>query len=294
MVSLESVPQLLASGLMVGLIYGLVALCFHVIFNTTGIMNFATGEFVVLGGLLFYTFNTQMGLGLGLAFVLMLIITTIAGAAFERIVIFPLQGMPHLVPVIATLGAIFAFRVAFGLIWGKSALFVGSFSGDQPIPLLGAMVLPQAFWILGVTVLVLGAVYVLFRFTMFGRGLQAVALNEEAAKIIGVNMSNVTLYVFILATVLSATAGGLIAPVTTAKYDLGVGFTLKGMAASILGGVSNPVASVAGGILIGLLEALVAGMVSSAYRDAVIFSVIIVMLALRPTGLFGRREIVRV
>lgn len=290
----ETIPQLLASGLMVGLIYGLVALCFHLVYNTTNILNFATGEFVVLGSLVLYTLNTALGLNLGIAFVLMVITVGIVGLLFERVVIFPLQGLPHLVPVIATLGATFVFRIIFMIGWGKDALFVKSFSGDAPIAFLGAMVLPQTLWILGATALVLAGVFALFRYTMFGRGLHAVSLNDEGAKIIGVNITRVTLYVFVLSALLSAVGGGLIAPITTAKYDLGIAFSLKGMAASILGGITSPVGSVAGGIIIGILEALIAGLLSSVFRDATIFSIVIVMLALRPTGIFGRRELVRV
>lgn len=294
MVSLDTIPQLLASGLMVGLIYGLVGLCFHLGYNTTKIVNFATGEFVVLGSLLLFTFNQSLGINLAVAFVLMLIAATAIGILFERVVIFPLHGQPHLVPVIATLGATFVFRIVFMIIWGTQALFVPSFSGDTPMTFMGAMIQPQALWIAISTLLILAAVWALFRFTMFGKALHAVSLNEQGVKIIGVNITMVTLYVFVLTAVLSAAAGGLMAPITSAKSDLGVAFSLKGMAASFLGGITNPAGAVIGGILIGILEALVAGILSSVFRDAAIFSVVIVILALRPAGLFGRPEMQRV
>src|SRR3990172_9524840 len=137
MVDPQTLAQLFVTGLMIGSIYGLIALCFHVIYNATNILNFTIGEFVVLGSFLLYTFHVPLGMSLPIAFILMVIAVGLAGAIFERVAIYPLQGLPIFIPIIVTIGASFLMQTVMMLAWGTRPLIIPPFSGDESINVMG-------------------------------------------------------------------------------------------------------------------------------------------------------------
>ena len=168
------------------------------------------------------------------------------------------------------------------------------FSGEQPIIVLGAKLAPQSLWILGCLILVAIGMWLFFRYTMLGKGIQAASSNKLAAEISGVDVPFVLVTCFALSAALGALAGLLTTPITLTQFDVGITLGMKGFCAAILGGLTSPFGSIVGGLILGLAEALSGGYLSSAYQDAVAFILIIAMLLLRPNGLFAKKIVERV
>lgn len=284
---LGTIPQLVATGLMIGSIYALVALCYYVVHAGTGVINFAQGDFVVIGLAFTWLFNVDLGLPVFVAIPLTMMATLAAVAVFERLAILPVAKRDPMVPLLVTLAGGIFIRSLVQLIWGVKPRLVPHYSGDEPILFLNAAILPQAIWIMVGSVIILGSVYVFFRHTLFGLSMLATASDRLGARVIGVNAGLVGLYVFGLSALISGATAALIAPVTNADPQLGLEFGIKGFAGAILGGIEKPHGAVAGGLMIGLLEALVSGLISSEYRNLVVFAVLMLTLVVRPQGLFG-------
>jgi branched-chain amino acid transport system permease protein len=196
--------------------------------------------------------------------------------------------------IIITIGASIFLRGLAQLIWDKKLHALPPFSGEQPIEVWGATILPQSLWVLAVTILIVVVLTWFFGRTLYGKAMLATAYNRLAAQLAGVSVRYVLLASFALSAALGAIAGILIAPITLTSWDIGVMLGLKGFAAAILGGFGSGIGAIAGGLVLGLVEALGAGFVSSAYKDVIAFVIIFVVLMLRPSGLFGARGTERV
>ena len=290
----DQLPQFLASGLTTGAIYALVALGFCIIHNATGIVNFAQGDFLSLGGLLMYSGLFGAGLPVPLAFVLAVAGAMLAGMLLERAAIRPAQGRQVVVLIFITVGASLFMRGVFKYFWGKEALALPPLTPDQPLQLLGATIIPQNLWVLGVTLAAILGLSLFFRRTLTGKAMRATAANVRAAALMGVETSRMAMYSFALAGGLGALAGIMITPITSLSYDVGVMIGLKGFAAAVLGGYGNFLGAVLGGLCLGLLESLGAGFISSAYKDVIAFVLLLLVLFARPDGLLGRGSSVRV
>ena len=286
---LATVPQLVATGLMLGAMYALLALCFYVVHAGTGIINFAQGDFVVIGLILIWLFFGDLKLPLYVAMPLAIIGTVAVVAAFERLAVARVDGHDPVIPLLVTLAGGILIRGLIQLIWGVRPRRVEHYSGDNPILIFNAAILPQAFWIVGGAIIILLLVYFFFKKTLFGLSLLAAASNREGARVIGVNAKLIGLYAFGLSAGISGATATLIAPITNADAQLGLDFALKGFAGAILGGIEKPHAVVVGGLMIGLLEALVGGLISSEYRNLIVFAALMLTLVLRPQGLLGGR-----
>jgi branched-chain amino acid transport system permease protein len=290
----EQLSQYVMSGLTTGAVYALVALGFCLIYNATHIVNFAQGDFLSLGGLLLYSLLHAAGLPLPLAFLLTVAGAALIGAALERLAIRPARSREITVLIFITVAASVLMRGVFKEIWGKQALAVPPFSPETPLRLLGATFTPQNLWVLGVTLMAIAALAWLFNRTLTGKAMRAVALNPRAAALMGIDVNRMVMLSFALAGGLGAVAGMLITPITTVSYQVGVLIGLKGFAAAVLGGYGSFAGAIAGGLLLGLLESLGAGVVSSAFKDVIAFVVLILVLFIRPQGLLGRGEAARV
>ncbi|MFH1059454.1 MAG: branched-chain amino acid ABC transporter permease [Pseudomonadota bacterium] len=290
----EQLSQYVMSGLTTGAVYALVALGFCLIYNATHIVNFAQGDFLSLGGLMLYSLLHTAGLPLPLAFLLTVAGAALIGAALERLAIRPAQSREITVLIFITVAASVLMRGVFKEIWGKQALAVPSFSPEVPLHLMGATVTPQNLWVLGVTLVAIAVLGWFFNRTLTGKAMRAVALNPRAAALMGIDVNRMVLLSFALAGALGGVAGMLITPITTASYHVGVIIGLKGFAAAVLGGYGSFVGAIAGGLCLGLLESLGAGVISSAFKDVIAFVVLILVLFLRPQGLMGRGEAARV
>ena len=168
------------------------------------------------------------------------------------------------------------------------------FTSDRPLRLFDAYVLPQSLWVVVTAALLVAAIAVFFRYTLVGKAALAVAANRLAASAVGISTDRILQLSFGLSALLGAVAGVVAAPITTTVYDIGLMLGMKGFVAATLGGLGSGLGAVAGGLIVGLLEALVAGYVSSAYKDAVPFVLIILILLFRPQGLFGQKSTERV
>ena len=279
--------QFIFAGLTSGAIYALVALGFGVVHNTMGIVNFTQVDFVSLGGMLLFSALFAAGLPMPAAFILAVVGVTFAGLVVEALGIRPARTESHLVLIFLTIGLSIILRGIMKLIWGKNRMAVPPLTGELPVKLLGATILPQTLWILVLTSAAILLLVLFFRKTNLGLAMRAVAANEHAAAVVGLSVGRVKAASFALAGALGGLAGCLVTPITTLAYDVGVLLGLKGFAAAILGGFGSFPGAIVGGLVLGLLESLSAGYFSSAYKDVVAFLVLLLVLFVRPKGLFG-------
>ena len=286
--------QFLFSGITVGATYALVGLGFAIIYNASHIINFAQGEFVMLGGMMAYYFFEQLGLPMPVAIALAIGGTVLVGVALEKLAIEPARDASIVTLIIITIGASIFLRGAAQLLWGRNYHSLPPLTGDQPIDIAGAAVTPQNMWIVGVTLAIILGLHWFFNRTMTGRAVRAAAYNPLAAQLSGINNRLVLLLSFALAAGLGAVAGILITPIALTYPSVGIMLGLKGFCAAILGGLGNPFGAILGGLIVGLSEAMTAGYISSDYKDAVAFVIILLTLFFMPNGLFGKRGTERV
>ncbi|WP_031386632.1 branched-chain amino acid ABC transporter permease [Desulfonatronum thiodismutans] len=291
---LDQLPQFLLSGLTSGSIYALVAVGFCIIYNATGLVNFAQGEFVMLGGMLMIGLTQDMGLAMPTAFVTSIAAAMLLGVFLERVPLGLARSRHVLILVLVTVGFSIAARGAASLIWGKTARALPAFSTEAPLLLAGAVISRQALWILVVTMICVALLHLFFQRTSVGQAIRAVSDNRHGAILVGIPVARMVMVSFALSAGLGATAGILIAPITGMHYSAGVMLGLKGFAAAILGGYGHVWGAVAGGLLLGVLESLAAGFISSAYKDALAFLILLCVLWVRPAGLFGQARTRRV
>ncbi len=285
--------QYLLSGLTAGAIYALVALGFAIIYNASQVINFAQGEFVMIGGMATAAL-IEIGLPLPLSIILSIAAATAIGLLLEKLAIEPARNASVVTLIIITIGASILLRGLATLVWDKKIHRVPAFSGEAPLQIGSATLLPQVLWILGVSaaaVLLLGW---FFRRTLAGKAILAVSHNRLAAELAGISVRKALAASFALSAALGALAGVLVAPIAFTSWDSGVMLGLKGFAAAILGGLGSSAGAVLGGLALGLVEALGSGYVSSAYKDVFAFLIILAALVFLPNGLLGRRAAERV
>lgn len=288
---LKNIPQYLANGMANGCLYILVAMGFNIIYNSTGIINFAQGEFSMFGGLFAYALAVSAGLPIPLAALLAVLATAAVGGAMERLMIYPLRRAGVLTAIIATVGASIFFKSLGRVFWPSEAYKVPEFTpGTFRLP--GATVSKQFLWVTGLTVVCVALVYLFFSRTRAGKAMRACSVNRQAATLVGINVSRMSLYSFILAAALGGAAGMISAPF--ASYGMGLEMGIKGFTASVVGGLGNTFGAVVGGLVLGLLEELIPGFlnvvlgISTGYKGAVSAIILIAVLLLRPQGLLGR------
>jgi branched-chain amino acid transport system permease protein len=288
--SFRQLFQYILSGLSNGAIYALIGFGFAVIYNATGIINFAQGEFVMLGGILTIFFLSVLHVPLVPAILLAIVASTLVGVLFERLAIRPLKDASPLSMIIITIGASIFIRGAAMLLWGKDTHALPAFSSNEPLYIAGATILPQHLWLLGVTFLIIIASRLFFNHSIVGKAMRACSYNPRAAGLVGINVKNMVMLSFALSSAIGSLAGIIIAPLTMTSYDVGVMLGLKGFCAVIIGGMSSGMGTILGGFLLGLLESLGAGFISASYKDAIAFIILLLILFIRPEGLFKQKE----
>jgi branched-chain amino acid transport system permease protein len=285
--------QFLASGLTVGAVYALVALGFTLVYNASDVVNFAQGEFVMIGGM-GTVFLSAAGVPLPLAAVLAVAAAVVVGLLLHRLAIEPARGASAVTLIIITIGASIFLRGVAQVVFDKQFHKLPAFSGDAPVNLFGAAVQPQSFWVVGGAATIVLALTLFLERTVLGKAVRATAANRLAARLVGIDTAVVMALAFGVSAAIGAVAGVLVTPITLTSYDIGVLLALKGFAAAMLGGMGNPVGAVLGGLIVGLLEAFSAGYLSSNYKDAVAFLTILLVLLVAPQGLLGRAGTERV
>jgi branched-chain amino acid transport system permease protein len=288
----SQIIQYLLSGLVMGSSYALIALGFTIIYNGTNIINFAQGEFVMFGSMMMVTLTKTDGLHMSLfpAFVISVAATGLLALILERLAIHPLRNAEPISLIIVTIAASILMRGAAMFAWGKNAYPLAHFSGDKPILIHGATILPQSFWVFGITLVVVVTLILYYKFTLTGKAMLACAVNRTAARLMGINVESMLMLSFVMSGMLGAVAGIIIAPITLTRYDMGVMLGLKGFCACILGGLGSSGGAIVGGVLLGIIESLGAGLVSSQYKDAIAFLILLMVLFLRPQGLLPMKE----
>ena len=290
---LQQIPQFVVAGLTNGSIYALIALGFCMVQNATGIVNFAQGDFVMLGALMAVTLLQKLSVPLVPAFFGAALFGALAGLALERGPLRAARNRDVLVLVMITVGVSIAVRGTGMLVWGKNVHSLPAIGSESPLILGSAAIVPQVLWIIGLSFTILGLLFLFYRHTLLGKAMRAAADNPYGAALIGISVKKVTALAFAMAGSLGALAGVLITPLTSMSYSGGLMLGLKGFSAAILGGYGSAVGAVFGGYALGILESFAAGFVSSAYKDAFAFLILLAVLFVRPAGLFGSERVRR-
>jgi branched-chain amino acid transport system permease protein len=291
--------QLAIDGVRGGSIYALMALGFVAVYSVTGIINFAQGEFVMLGAMICITVNDSAlplpaAAKLVVAIVAGIVLTTLIGVVVERLTIYPARHSPQVTLIIITIGVTIALRAAALLKWGANPYVLPAFSTlvleDHIFRFGGVTVQAQSLWIWATLIVVLVLLYVLLEHSMVGKALRACAVNRRAAQLMGINPSRMSLIAFAMAAALGAIGGIVLGPVTRPIYDMGLMLGLRGFVAAIMGGLVSTPGAVVGGLLLGVVENVVAGVTNPTYKSVFAFLILIAILLFRPQGIIGGRE----
>ncbi len=285
--------QYVISGLTLCSIYALAGLGFSIIYNASHVINFAQGEFIMIGGMATVSL-TAMGLPLPIAILLAIAITACVGIALEKFAVEPARNADVVTLIIITIGASIFLRGVAQVVWDKNFHALPAFSGETPINLFGAVLMPQSLWVIGIALAVIVGLGWFFNRTIHGKAMLATSYNTLAAQLVGIGIKKVLLASFALSAMLGAIGGIVVTPITFTSYDVGIMLGLKGLSAAVLGGLGNGMGAVVGGLIVGIAEAMGAGYISSAYKDAIAFIIILVVLVFMPNGLFGRTGTERV
>ena len=285
--------QFAFSGVTVGAAYALIALGFTLIYNASHVANFAQGDFVMVGAMT-TVFLSGAGMPIPLAAVIALAAAGVTGFLLYRAAIDPAKGSSVLGLIILTIGASIFLKGLAQIVFDKRFHSLPSWFGSDPIRVFGATILPQSFVVLaGAGVVVAGLGYLGLK-SLIGKGMIAVSSNSLAANLVGINTKSIVALAFVISAVIGGIAGVLATPITLTSYDVGTVLSLKGFAAAMLGGMGSPMGAVVGGLVLGMVEAFGSGLISSAYKDAFAFLVILLVLFVRPQGLFGNVDRERV
>jgi branched-chain amino acid transport system permease protein len=289
--SFEQMIQYILSGVTNGSIYAIVAIGYNIIYNTTGIINFAQGEFLMLGGMTAITFNQFMPLPL--AILGAVIVTAAVGAFIDFTIIRRLKKPTVLNMIIVTIGLSTVIREIALHIWDEKVRSLPYFTGNSAssIKVLGAYISPQVLWVLATAALIVIFLTLFFKYTMPGKSMRACSANDTAARLVGINTKNMITLSFILSAAIGAIAGCVVSPISMTQYDGGTSLAIKGFAVAIFGGLGNSTGAVVGGILIGILEAFSISILPMAYKDAIAITILLLILFVKPSGLFGNKEI---
>ena len=285
--------QLTFSGLTVGAIYALVAIGFTLIYRSTDIFNFAQGEFFMLGGMVTAT-GYSMGMPLAVAAGLAIAVTVACGLALHLFAIQPAKGAGSVQLLIITIGASVLIRGVTSVTLGKDFAGFPNFVSPDVIRVDGAVIQTQALIVLTGTAVMVAGLWMFLTRSVLGKAVTATAANRIAARLVGINPSLIVALCFGISALIGAVGGILGTPITLTSYDAGTLLAVKGFAAAMLGGLGNPFGPIVGGLFIGLLEAFGAGYVSSAYKDAFAFIVLLGVISFRPQGIFSGQAVERV
>ena len=289
--------QYFITGITLGMIYALIAIGFSLIYRVTNIINFAHGEFVMLGGMLMIQFVHFMKINYFVSVFIVLIIICLLSFILERFTLVPFKNSPVLIKIIFTIGiSIFIRGLSMIVFWKEPGLRYENFFEDRYFNIGGAVISLQDIFIILVTLSIFSLIFILMEISITGKAMRACAINLKASHIIGINVPLMLRLSFILSGILGAIAGIIITPKVGMSYNTGVFWGIKGFTASIIGGIDSNYSILLGGIMLGLLETFITGygshisfgLFSSEYKDVFICIILIIFLILRPNGIFSK------
>lgn len=286
------VVQLLIAGLGIGSIYALVGLGLVLAFKGTGVLNFAQGELVAFGAYI-ALFLSLLGLPYWAILIGTLLVSAVFGIVLERTLIRPLMKAPEFTVVVATLAIGLMIKNALRLSWQENIATLNSPLDGLTFRVGQVSINPQYLWIIGCSLAIMGLLAVFFRRTLIGKAMQAVAQNQDAARLMGVRVNRVFPLTFAVSTAVAALAGVLIAPITGIQAEMGA-VIIKGFVAAILGGFNSLPGCVVGALVLGVLETFGGAFFGGTFKDVTAFVLLIVVLLVRPHGIFGGAEARRV
>jgi len=290
---LDAIVQLFFSGLTIGSIYALVALGFLLIYNATGIVNLAQGEFVMLGGMIAVTLQEYVPLPVAVG--VAVVATMGVGALVEILFIRWLDRPTVLRMIVITMGLSIGIRELALVLWGEGVRSLPYFTGDAVSALSfgDVHVSPQVLWVLGTVGLVALFLMLFFARTRVGRQMRACAANRDAARLCGIDAKGMVTLSFVLAAGIGALGGCVVSPITYVQYDSGATLAIKGFTVAVLGGIGNGGAALGGGLILGVLESLSIVVLPAAYKDVVSIAILLLILVFRPAGIFGNAATAR-
>jgi branched-chain amino acid transport system permease protein len=285
--------QYLFAGITYGSIYAIVAIGFNIIYNATGIINFAQGEFVMLGGMIAISLLQYLPLPWAIAGAVA--ITMMIGAAIEMLFIRWLKSPSVLRMIIITIGISILLREVALHIWGESIRSLPYFFGNEITTFsVGSVhISPQVVWVILACGVMMIGLSLFFKNTPVGREMRACSANRTAALLCGINARNMVTLSFMLSAGIGALAGAVMSPITYTQYDSGTSLAVKGFTVAILGGLGNSAAAVAAGLLLGIIEAFSVSVVPLAFQDAISIAILLIILFVKPHGLFGSSDAAR-
>jgi branched-chain amino acid transport system permease protein len=291
------VLQLIVAGLTVGSGYALVALGLHIILRATRVMNFAQGEFTVIGGLIALTLMQTFHATSLLALIGATLCGFVLGLAFERFVLRPAGRAGEMGVTIATVGTVFVLLYGHALVpdWGSLPQPLPAFTGSVSDAFVvgGVTIQIQSLWIFVLLLVALAALYAFFECTYYGKAIRAAANNPLGARLVGIDVTAARAVSVGLAIALAAYGGTILGPITLVGGAGGVAIAIKGFVGAIVGGLDSPVGCVVGGLLVGIVEKLLQSLLGASSADPAVYSLLLLMLLVRPQGLFGARGALR-
>jgi branched-chain amino acid transport system permease protein len=288
-VTTGALVHVLVSGLATGSIYALMALSLVIIYNATRTLNFAQGEMLMVSAFVAWTSYTSFGLPLAVALLVAVAASALLAFGIERVIIRRSISATHWDVLIITLGLSLMLRAGAGMVWSHDDFPFPAFFGSRPLAVGAVRLAPTSLGIIGASLVIMLALYLLFTFTRLGRAMRAVAQNQNAARLMGISVERVYSASWVLAAVVGAIAGVLIAPVVFVSTKMGI-VVINGFTAAVLGGFGSMPGAVLGGMLLGVIENLAPLYLPTGIRYAVPFLLLIGILVIRPSGLLGRVE----
>jgi branched-chain amino acid transport system permease protein len=284
---MASLWQYVLAGVVVGAIYALIAAGFVLIYQVTGLINFAQGEFAMIGAMTAAALATN-GLRPLEAAAIAVAVAAATGAVCYLLAIRPARASTGVTLIFITLGLDVALRGLGLFVWGTNPLSLNAFSGGAAITVFGGVLPPQALWVLLTDVIVFGALYVFFRHTYAGTAVRAAVANPPIASTFGIPLRTFAFWSFVAAAAIGGLGGVVVAPITSATYDMGLTLGLAGFVAAVLGGLDSLPGALVGGFVLGIVEKVAGGVLSTGWEEGVGFLILVLVLVLRPQGLLGR------
>lgn len=285
----DQIIQFILTGISNGSIYAIIGLGFMIIYSVTRVVNFAQGEFLMLGGMFSATFILY-GLPLIGAIVLAIIATMAVGGTMYLLVVYPIRRAPSFALILVTFGVSIIISGISMLAWGTEPRRVPYFTRSEPLPIGDALLNPQSVWIIASTIVIALGLYVFFRYTVIGKAFMASALDAHLADLMGIQTDRMGLLAFVLSSGIAAYAGAVMGPLTFPHVGIGLHLSVKGFTAALIGGLNRIEGVMVGGLALGILEAMAGGLISSGSKDAIALAILLFVLTFRHHGLLGGEE----